>query len=225
MKLLQGTIRPGTVKHVSNTGEIKASSPGLFSSTDNIDNLPPIMPWQIGSNCNSFTKPNIGDDVWIMNFSDNPLQLFWFRKDRATECDNINFEEENVEVLCNRDINGDWATIYLSDGSGWVISKGESIMQIRSDGSIQLNAGFSHRVIDINTKGISLGSEGTTAHPAAYGDEVVNSLIELSKLLRKISTSALANPYTMAIGQALLTGLPSFEKTISKITSPHVTLD
>lgn len=225
MKLLQGTIRPGTVKYVSNNGEIKASSPGLFSSTDNVDNLPPIMPWQIGSNCNSFTKPNIGDDVWIMNFSDNPLQLFWFRKDRVAECDNINFEEENIEVLCNRDINGDWATIYLSDGSGWVISKGESIMQIRADGSIQLNTGFNHRVIDINTKGISLGSEGTSAHPAAYGDEVANALIELSKLLRKVSIDALANPYTIKIGQTLLTELPSFEKTISKITSPHVTLD
>jgi hypothetical protein len=225
MKLLKGTIRPGNVVEVFDNGNIKASAPGLFSFTDDPSKMPPIMPWQIGSNCNSYTKPRIGDDVWIMNFADNPLQLFWFRKDHASDCNNIDFSEKNVEVLCNRNMSGEWATIYLSDGSGWIISKGESIMQIRPDGSIKLDTGFNHRVIDINTKGISLGSEGKSAHPAAYGDETVNTFNALSVLLRSLAFEALKNPYTAPIGMSLLKDMPNFEKNINNIPSSHVSLD
>lgn len=225
MKLLKGTIRPGIVNEVFNNGNIKASAPGLFSFVDEPSKLPPIMPWQIGSNSNSYTKPNVGDSVWIMNFSDNPLQLYWFRKDNSFECDNINFEESNVEVICNRDMNGEWATIYLSDGSGWIISKGEAIMQIRPNGSIQLNTGFKHRVIDINTQGISLGSEGKSAHPAAYGDVIVDVFMMLTTMLKQIQLVSTPNPYTTAIGSILSTSLPILENKITNITSPHVTLD
>lgn len=225
MKLQKGTIRPGTVTTVFDNGNIKASAPGLFSFIDDPEKMPPIMPWQIGSGCNSYTKPLVGDSVWIMNFSDNPLQLYWFRKDIASECDNIDFSEKNVEVLCNRDMDGEWATIYLSDGSGWIISKGESIMQIRKDGSIQLNTGFKHRVIDINTQGISLGSEGKSAHPAVYGDVLGDILTLLVATLKRVQMVATPNPYTAAIGSILSVSLPSIESKIDKIMSPHVTLD
>lgn len=225
MKLLKGVIRPGTVLEVFDNGEIKASAPGLFSFIDDSSKMPPIMPWQIGSNCNSYTKLSVGDDVWIMNFEDNPLQLYWFRKDHSTECDNIDFKDTNIEVLCNKDMGGEWATIYLSDGSGWVISKGESIIQIRPDGSIKLSNGFKHRVIDINTNGISLGSEGKSKHKAAYGDEIADAFIALVKVLRTVALIASTNPYTMAIGSALQTTLPLFEEYIPKITSPNVSLD
>lgn len=225
MKLSSATIRPGKVIKVLDNGEIKASAPGLFSFVDDPEKMPPIMPWQIGSNCNSFSQPNVNDEIWIMNFKDNPRQLYWFRKDRVSDNDNINLKEENVEILCNKDINGEWATIYLSDGSGWVVSKGESIMQIRPNGSIKLSNGFKHRTIDINNKGISLGSEGKSAHPAAYGDKVVESLNALAKILRQFSYKAMMNPYTMKVGMDLMKSLGNFEKTIPNITSTNVTLD
>ena len=41
------------------------------------------MPWFIGNNSNTFSKLKQYDDVWIMNFSDNPRQLYWFRKDNV----------------------------------------------------------------------------------------------------------------------------------------------
>lgn len=225
MKLEKAIIRPGTVLQVINDGSIKASSPGLFSFTEDLSKLPPINPWQIGSNSNSFSKPLEGDEVWIINFADNPLQLYWFRKDKAINNELLNSEDENIEVLCSRDMNGEWATIYLSDGSGWIISKGESIIQIKPNGSIQLNTGFEHRVIDINTQGISIGSEGKSAHPAVYGDVLVEILIALIATLKKIQLVSTPNPYTMAIGTILQTSLPTFEEKISNLLSNHVTLD
>ena len=225
MKLLKGTIRPGIVNTVFDNGNIKAAAPGLFSSADDPSKLPPIMPWQIGSSSNSYTKPKEGDHVWIMNFSDNPLQLYWFRKDRPCDCENIDFTETNVEVLCNKDINGEWATIYLSDGSGWVISKGESIMQIRADGTILLNTGMNNRVIDINEQGISLGSEGKSSHPAAYGDVIVDIFNNLITLLKQIQFVTAPNPYTLTISSTISSLLPMIESKISQIVSSNVTLD
>ena len=132
MKLSKGTIRPGTVLEVLEDGCIKATAPGLFSVADDPSMMPPIMPWFIGHNSNAFSKPKQYDDVWILNFADNPRQLYWFRKDTLfdnnelviPDSENKVVDEENVEIICNKDIGGDWATIYFSDGSGWVIGQG-----------------------------------------------------------------------------------------------------
>lgn len=236
MKLSRGTIRPGTVLEVLENGVIKASAPGLFSFVDDPAKLPPIMPWQIGGNCNSFSQPKQYDEVWIMNFADNPLQLYWFRKDNISLCDNLKepnddinapapLTEQNVEILCNREVGGEWATIYFSDGSGWVIGKGESIIQINPKGHIMLTTGFPNRCIDINGKNISIGSADVSAHPAAYGDAVTDVLFELCKLLQQTSIAAMGNPYTTAIGTKLMQGLPSITSKIPNIMSTNVTID
>ena len=225
MKLLSATIRPGNVMDVMENGNIKASAPGLFSFMEDPALLPPIMPWFLGSISNTYSKPVVGDEVWIMNFSDNPRQLYWFRKDRLERNTNIPFGEENVEVLCNRDVNGEWATIYFSDGSGWVIGKGESKVQITEKGDIVLTNDMPHRTIEISTKGISLGSAGGSAHPAAYGDNVEDALREICKVLSSVAIKALANPYTTAIGTELLAGIPDISGAINGISSNNVTID
>ena len=226
MKLNKGTIRPGIVLEILDNGCIKAAAPGLLSFVDEPSKLPPIMPWFIGNNSNAFSKLKQYDEVWIMNFSDNPRQLYWFRKDNlSNNVENIPVHEENVEILCNREVCGEWCSIYFSDGSGWVISKGESIVKIRPDGSILLSADMPNRCIDINGENISIGSEGTSAHPAAYGDKTEDVLMDLCILLNGIGIKAMANPHTMAIGVDLMSKLPGITKKISDIASEHVTID
>ena len=225
MKLYNGTIRPGTVLEVLENGNIKASAPGLFSFEDDPAKLPPIMPWFIGSNCNSYSQPLKYDDVWIMNFTDNPQQLYWFRKDRMINNENLPMNEENIEIVCNRDVGGDWCSIYFSDGSGWVMSKGDSMVQIKPDGSINLNPGFKHRIIDVNAESISLGSMGKSEHQAAYGDVIADVFLSLITALRQVQMAAMPNPMTAAIGAVLATSLPLIEQKLPEIVSPHVTLD
>lgn len=225
MKLDKGVIRPGIVLEILDNGQIKASAPGLFSFEEDTSLLPPIYPLFMGSNANAFSKLNKYDDVWIMNFSDNPQQLYWFRKDTLSNNENIPLSEENVEIICNRDIGGDWATIYFSDGSGWVIRNGDSTIQIRTDGSIMLNTGMPNRCIDINGKNISIGSEGTSAHPAAYGDGVVDAISAICKLLNDVAIKAMSTPYTMVIGTEILKKISSVTETISGIPSNHVKID
>ena len=226
MRLDKGTIRPGTVLEVFEDGTIKATAPGLFSFIDDPDKLPPIMPWFIGSNSNAYSKIRQYDEVWIMNFTDNPLQLYWFRKDAVTtNSENIPIGEENVEIVCNREVGGEWCSIYFSDGSGWVISKGKSTIKIRPDGSIMMSADMPNRCIDINGKNISIGSEGESAHPAAYGDKTEEVLREICKVLSGIGWSSVLNPYTSHIGYKLMMEMPAISKKISEISSDHVTID
>ena len=228
MELHKAIIRPGTVREVLENGKIKASAPGLFSFTDDPAKMPPIMPCPFIYNSNGFSKLKLYDEVWIMNFTDNPRQLYWFRKDKVQMNENlldIINNEANVEILCNRDVAGDWCSIYFSDGSGWVISKDDSIINIRPDGSIVLNTSMPNRCIDINANNISIGSEGESAHPAAYGDKTENAIRSICALLGQVATSAIANPYTIPIGTTLMTGLTNVIKNISEISSPHVTID
>lgn len=224
MKLINATIRPGKVLEVlDNKGTIKASAPGLFASQDK-DKLPPIMhaPW--GSHPNSFTTPDKGKEVWIMNFSDNKRQLYWFRKDPFDENNlDTNIQgEKNVEVLCNRKSGLGWATIYFSDNSGWIIKNDDSKIQINADGEICLSMNDAHRTIDINSNGISIGSKGSSAHPATYADKLEDILSTINQQFALIKQAANTNPYTTAIGSVIDT---SWSNKIPDIESIHVTID
>ena len=224
MKLSRGTIRPGIVLEVLKNGDIKATAPGLFNVNESPENLPPIMPWFIGGNSNTFSSVKKYDEVWVMNFSDNPQQLYWFRKDDP-EKTNIPITENNVEILCNREVGGEWCSIYFSDGSGWVISKGGSIIKIRPNGSILLSTDMPNRCIDINSSSISLGSEGKSAHPAAYGDVTTDILNDICSLLSKIGSSTFFGFFMSDAAAAITSKLPGITKKISKISSKNVTLD
>lgn len=223
MKLINGIIRPGIVEEVLDNGIIKASAPGLFSYNDDPNCLPSIMPWQIGSNCNSYSSPKKGDEVWILNFEDNKLQLYWFRKDTKIK-KNIDTSGEHVEILCDRDIDGENASLYFTDGEGWMISKGRSFVQISADGSINISTSDPNKTISINGKGVNLGST-YAEHGAAYGDITENALFALSALLHKVALTAIPNPYTAAIGNALLYGLNDFDQHIGNIESENVFID
>ena len=61
--------------------------------------LPPIFPWAIGNNANAFSKPKLYDTIWILNFNDNPQELFWFRKDDITVNENISLDGKMLNFM------------------------------------------------------------------------------------------------------------------------------
>lgn len=227
MNLQSGILRPGTVVETLYGGCIKAAAPGLFSMMDDPDNLPPIMPWFVGNNKGAYSQPKKHDNVWILNFNDNPLQLYWFRReDYDNVTANINGGGYNVEVLCNCEgSDGEWAGLYFTDNSGWIMSKGDSKIIITPTGRIVLYHGESGNCIEVNKEYISLGSPQQSAHYAAYGDVLEELLITLTTLLNGIAVKALANPHTAAIGTELLKSLPTIVNMIPEITSTKVTID
>ena len=162
----------------------------------------------------------MGDEVWVLNLMDNPLQLHWFRKDNFTE--NPVIQEENVEVLCNRETPMSWATIYFSDGSGWVIKNDESIIQIDADGNINISRPEAHRAISITEDGIGIGG---TEHPAVYGDTLVEVLRNIQQTLQLIQSASMSNVFTNPISIAIGSAPTQLATLIPKITSPHVSLD
>lgn len=227
MKLLNGTLRPGIILEVLENGKIKASAPGLFMAEDK-DLNPPIMPfWElIGGHANTFSTPTKNEEIWILNLDDNPLQLYWFRKDHHIDANKEIFEEggtENVEILCNRESGVGYATLYFSDGSGWMLRNDDSRLQIFPDGHIELGMKWPHRIIKIDPKAIHLGA-GKTEHPACYGDETATILLKICGLLQALGKVAKTNPYTMALGP-LFEQAKKIQEDIPGIKSPHVKLD
>lgn len=226
MKLVNGILRPGNVLEVLDGGKIKASAPGLFSSQDPLENLPPVHPFNelMGGHANSFSTPMVGDEVWVLNLIDNPLQLYWFRKDNHIDNNKQIFEEggtENVEILCNRESGIAWATLYFSDGSGWVMRNDDSRLQIFPDGHIELGMNWPHRTIKIDSDAISLGDG---EHRACYGDEVSSILIKLCGMLEALGKVAAMNPYTSTMAP-LLNSASKIKEDIPGIISTHVKLD
>ena len=223
MKLVNAVLRPGKVIRVLEAGNILAEVPGLFSSQD-IDLLPPIEPFFHGAE-NAFSKPKEYQDVWVLNMEDNPQQLYWIRKDKLVEKNGELLNEENVEILCNRESGIGWATIYFSDGSGWVIKKDESIIQIRQDGSIVMKVDWPHRAIEIAESSINIGTEGKAAHPAAYGDKIEDILTDLCMLLKSMQLVANTNPYTVMLSKVMKPQIKSIQEKIGTISSQHVRID
>lgn len=225
MKLLEGILRPGSVLEVLEGGKIKASSPGLFAAIDK-DLNPPILPfWElIGSHSNAFSTPIIGDEVWILNMKDNPMQLYWFRKDNHLDNNKEILNETgitNVEILCNRESGVGYASLYFSDGTGWVLKNDDSRLQIFPDGHIELGMNWPHRSITIDPKSIRLGDG---AHPACYGDETADILMKICGLLQALGSIASTNPYTAMLGP-ILNKAASIQEDIPGIKSPHVKID
>ena len=224
MNLRDCILRPGTVKQVLENGEIKAVVPGLFNIND-IEKAPPIYPF-FGNQSNSYSYPNEGEEVWVLNVLGNNRQLYWFRKDDYKENNKELLQEENVEVLCNKEFGGGlWASIYFSDGSGWVINRDDSRIQIKSDGSILLDSGFPGRLIDINSQSISLGSPGKSKHTAAYGDVVTDTMEIIYNMFNMIKEASKISPQTQGISVAIESQINQLNSIIPKIASQNVTLE
>lgn len=225
MKLINGLLRPGKIIKVLDNGKIKAIVPGLFNTTDDTL-IPPIMPFNemIGGHPNSFSTPITGEEVWVLNLTDNPLQLYWFRKDNHIQNNENLFKEsgvEHVEVICNKEIDGKYATLYFSNGLGWILRNDKSMLQISPDGSIQLGMGIAHRNIEIKKDIINIGDG---EHPACLGDKVEEILSNICVLLQSLSDVASKSPYTASLSP-VLNQAKQINNQISSIKSTHVKLD
>lgn len=235
MKLMFGTIRPGKILEVveGGKGKIKVSAPGLFTNEDEINNLPPVYPWPFGQHANSYSCPKVGEEIWIMNFQDNPLQLHWVRKDffeKNNESLPLDIESQNLEVVVNREFeNSKWAMLYFDNGDGWMMRKGEEgLINIREDGSILLKTQYNKRIIDICKDSISLGTEGKAEDSALLYDrwkEWVEKDLR-DTVLKGLAGALKSNPYTISVGSALdglLSGFPNSSK-IDAVKSQNVSI-
>jgi hypothetical protein len=227
MILSKGHIRPGRVLEVvDEKGVVKATVCGLFSDQDEPENLPPIYQFPLGG-ANNFSSPKKDDEIWVMFFDDNPLELFYVRKDNFPENlqEILGSDYKECEVLASRELPSGFVQIYFTDGEGWIIRNVDSVINMRKDGSILLDTGSAHRKIDICDNSISLGSEGGSAHPAAYGDKVVKSLKMLNVILNTVAMAGKLTPFTIGMSTAIDALRPMFEQSIEEIESQHVTLD
>lgn len=231
MKLLHATIRPGKVLEVidDGNGTIKVSAPGLFTDEDGTDVLPPVYPWPFGHHANSYSCPKVNEEVWVMSFKDNPMQLHYVRKDDFPE-NNKDFpltdESQNLEIVVNREYeNSKWAILYFDNDDGWMMKKGEDgIINIRKDGSILLKTKHSKRIIDICKDSISLGTEGKAGDSAMLYSKWKDWADALCQGLGTIASTAAANPYTAPLAAPIQALQLQLKPKIPMVESKNVSI-
>ena len=231
MRLIQGTIRPGKVLEIieEGSGAIRASASGLFTDADGTDVLPPIYPWPFGYHANSYSCPKVGDDIWVMSYNDNPLQLHWARKDNLPETLKdlpMTDESKNLEVVVNREFeDSKWAILYFDNDDGWMMKKGEDgWINIREDGSIILKTKFNKRIIDICEDSIALGAEGKAEDNAMLYSKWKEWADKIVEDINKLAAAAAANPYTINLQSPFQMMAQDLQGKIDPIKSDHVTI-
>jgi hypothetical protein len=231
MKLIHATIRPGKVLEVVEDGKgaIKASAPGLFTDADGTEVLPPIYPWPFGHHANAYSCPKVDEEVWIISFTDNPLQLHWSRKDDFPE--NLKDfpladEAQNLEVVVNREFeDSKWAILYFDNDDGWMMKKDEDgLINIRQDGSILLKTKHDKRIIDICEDSIALGTEGKAQDSAMLWTKWKEWHDELCKQLETLANAAAAQPYTANLATPIKALKAAIESKTEPIESKHVSI-
>lgn len=234
MKLINAILRPGRVLEVVDGYKVRCEAPGLFSKEDPLELLPEIHPFNelIGSHSNTFSMPKVEDEIWVLNLTDNPEQLYWFRKDPHV-VNNINIKVDgvedvikdgtNVEVLCNREVEDGWASLYFSDGSGWMLKNNTSFLEINKNGDVKLCKGErDDRSVVINDDKIHLGLG--EEHPGCYADVTEELLKELCNILLETASVAQGTPYTAALAPPLLKVTASVLQRLPEIKSNDVNL-
>lgn len=222
-------MRPGQVLVSYSNGTIKASAPALFSEKD-IDKLPPIYPF-IQTHSNSFSQPNIGDEVWVINVANNPRQLYWMRKDDLEFNEDImgdiieSGDSQNREIIVDRELDGgiNRALLYYSDNTGWKMFNRDSGITIQ-DSNIKIGDETDGNYINISPTTISLGSL-EASHPVAFGDNIQDILMDIYNILKNIEEVAAKSPYTTGIGAAITSKIDSIGNKIDVCLSDKIMID
>lgn len=228
MKLIAGEIRPGVVVEVcDNVGTIRAAVPGYFSFEDDPSLLPPIFPF-LKMSPTQFAKPAVGDNVWVLTFSDNPQELFYFFQGdvRNTAMDVLEGDHQDVEILLKHKSGTSWAQLFFSDGTGWILQNDGSRIEISPSGTINIVASGDHAAISVGSHGVALGVENSRAtEPAVLGNQLMKCLKGLADGLQEVAKAANANPYTIGLAPPLFSAFGKFESAIGDICSDYVTLE
>ena len=225
MKLSDCEMRPGKVLAVCNNyGTIKASCCGLFSEEDDINLLPPVYPWFKFSNT-AFCEPQIGDLIWIIYNTTNPLELFYVFQADAVE-NNSGILDYGHDACCILHKDNEYnAALQWNNSEGWKANQDDSKIQIGPNGDILLSQSDGDHRIDINESGIHLCTDAINQNPAVLGNELKSALQTLVQGMQSVATACKAKSETMAVGVAIDAAMVAFNAKLSTILSKNVTLD
>lgn len=237
MRLCNGEIRPGKVLSVVNSyGVVKASCCGLFSELDDTEKLPPVRPF-LRMSPTSYVKPNVGDDIWVMVFHDNPQELYYMfqgcsEKTNTTYLGDVDTDtSEQCEILSKHGDDDSPAVVKYSDTEGWNVKCGETGMNVRPDNTVVVgnvskeNENFKGIVIDDNHINLCANNNTENTQPAVLGTELTKCLNNIVDLLMQVSASCKADPYTAHIAVAIESKMSQFVESIDPIKSKNVVLD
>lgn len=224
MKLINGEIRPGYVLEVLDEyGTIKGSCLGVFSDEEDPELLPPIQQWPTQSGT-CFNQPKVNDPIWVLFFTDNPQELFYFPQANIHNASShiLSKKPKDAQILASRDSDIGKAQLYYTTDDGWLMNKDETRVQIDKDNNIELaKDDLEERSIKIDDDGVFLGDKDNS-QPAVLGDDLQDCLTSIYNTLQALSESLKSSPYTEPAAASLDAKLPTVYNKINKILSKTV---
>lgn len=225
MNLVCGQIRPGKVlKILDSNGTIKGSCAGVFSMEDDPEKLPPIYPF-LRTSPSQFVKPNIGDDIWVLCFTDNPQELFYIFQGgsydgsvRDKQTGDLEKYNNNVQILMSCDSGFEGAHLQFSNEEGWSMQNDSVVMTMGNENDLEIkndNGSFS-----MDDSGIHLSGD---SHSVARGDVVMSKFNDLENMLKLFAKTLSMNQFTATAGASLENLINSYMTGYDEIESPQVT--
>lgn len=214
MELYNAYLRPGKILEVvDNYGNVKCSVVGIFKDDEDLTKLPVISPAPfMRTSPYSFVQPKVGDDVWVMLFSDNPQLLFYlFQGDaKTTNSGDLDTGYKDVELFSKHD-----ESVFMYDNEdGFTLKNDKKFINVGKD----VNIANGERSITITDNGIRINNGGEN-QPMVLGNNLKECLQDMVTLFEFIKTTAMSNPITMPIGVAMNAGLIKIKSKLKTILS------
>lgn len=217
MNLMHAYLRPGKVREVlDNYGNIKCSAVGIFKEDEVLEKLPPVSPSPfMRTSATGFSKPQVGDDIWVMFFKDNPRLIFYsFQGDAKTmNSGDLDVGYDDVEIMSKR---GD-SLLMCDSEDGWTMKNGDGFMNVSKD---NINIANSKRGITMTENGIRLTSDKED-QPMVLGNELKVLLQDLCSMMNNLGQTAMSNPHTAPLGAIIKSNMLKVESRLKKILSEN----
>lgn len=207
MNLSDYELLPGVVISVKDEeclGRIKVALPNAESTSNTqLNALPWCYPLFMTGTYQGFTKLVDNCKVWVLRNKLDKLEMwYWPMVDLNPNTQNIVAPYDNPDVLISRDMGGQNAYIYYTDGQGIVLSIGQTKININEKGEIILTTGKGSLKVSGESVFLNTDSNNGSDRVAKFGpiDNVVNKIYEC---LLNIQNSAAGSCLTSHISSSL----------------------
>ncbi len=231
MDFISTDISYGTVQEVPDKlGRCRIKLLYEADIEDGSDAQYPLYTWLSSPACGSFSALNVGDTVLCFVDKKN-TELRWYTrhmviKDGSSLSHLLEGDLTDIDVLVCRDGKNTTFQLYASDGTGWILSTGGTVLNINTDGSVSLSTQWSHRGVSVSDSSISLGpASGDAAEPAVLGDKMTDYVDKIDTLLEDIQKAASASPYTKQIETTIQAEIGDIKDAAARICSDNVRID
>ena len=197
-------------------GRIKCTIPGVIhAATSTKEAMPWIRPFKMHG-YQTFSKPNVGQKVWVLVSKTNYNEYWWFpyheTSDLVQNYLNENYDNQPDVFNARTGSSGD-AIFTYDDENGYMMKLGKDYINMKPNRDIIISGNDCAMKIEGNKVYCGAGDNGSH-EPCVMGKKCEDMRRMLSQYFSGLSEACKGSPYTMH----LATPLDFFDKLSNAVT-------